>query len=138
MKKIILILTLFAFTGVHSFAQDDDRSDEKIREKMSEFIQKRMRLSKDEADKFNPVFLRYFKEWRTTLRDNKNDKLVLQQRIAELRLHYRNEFKDIIGERRSNDVYKQQEIFIRELRQIRQDRQQDQNDRPIKNLKQNL
>ena len=38
------------------------------------------------------------------------------------RLRYRNEFKDIIGEKRSNEVYKQQEVFIRELRQLKQQR----------------
>jgi hypothetical protein len=44
----------------------------------------------------------------------------------------------VIGEKRSNDVYKQQEIFIRELRQLKQDRQHDKPDRPLKNLRQNL
>lgn len=86
---------------------------------MSEFIQKRMNLSKAEADKFNPIFYRYFQDWRSTLQENRNDKLVLQQRIAELRLRYRNEFRDVIGEKRSNEVYKQQEIFIRELKQLK-------------------
>ncbi|HEY9364951.1 MAG TPA: hypothetical protein VIQ00_16930 [Chitinophagaceae bacterium] len=138
MKRIVLIISLFAFTGMHAFSQQEDKGNDKIREKMSEFIQQRMNLSKAEAEKFNPIFLRYFREWRNTLKENKNDKLILQQRIVELRLKYRNEFKDVIGEKRSNDVYKQQEIFIRELRQLKQDRQHDKPDRPLKNLRQNL
>lgn len=138
MKKILLIIGLFTFTGMHAFSQQEDKGNDKIREKMSEFIQQRMNLSKAEAEKFNPIFLRYFREWRNTLKENKNDKLILQKRIVELRLKYRNEFKDVIGEKRSNDVYKQQEIFIRELRQLKQDRQHDKPDRPLKNLRQNL
>jgi hypothetical protein len=138
MKKFLLIICLFAFIGTHAFSQQEDKGNDKIREKMSEFIQQRMNLSKAEAEKFNPIFLRYFREWRNTLKENKNDKLILQKRIVELRLKYRNEFKDVIGEKRSNDVYKQQEIFIRELRQLKQDRQHDKPDRPLKNLRQNL
>lgn len=120
MKRFLLIfsLTVFAFFGAYSQQQQN----EQIREKMTEFIQKRMNLSKAEAEKFNPIFQRYFQDWRNTLSDNKNDRLVLQQKVAELRLKYRNEFKDVIGEKRSNEVYKQQEVFIKELRQLKQQR----------------
>ena len=119
MKKFLLIccLSVFTFSGAYSQQQN-----EQIREKMTEFIQKRMSLSKTEAEKFTPIFHRYFQDWRKTLSDNKNDKLVLQQKVAELRLKYRNEFKGVIGEKRSNEVYKQQEIFIKELRQLKQQR----------------
>ncbi|MBA2498585.1 MAG: hypothetical protein H0V30_02555 [Chitinophagaceae bacterium] len=121
MKKFLLICSLSIFSIYSAYSQDD-RQNEQIREKMSEFIQKRMNLSKAEAEKFNPIFYRYFQDWRKTLNDNKNDRLVLQQKVAELRLRYRNEFKGIIGEKRSNEVYKQQEVFIRELRQLKQQR----------------
>jgi hypothetical protein len=118
MKKIFFILTLslLAFTTVK--AQDDER----IRDKMKEYIQQRMRLTSNEAERFTPVFLRYFREWRTTLKDNKGDRLILQQKIVELRLRYRGEFKEIVGERRSNEIYKHQEIFIRELKDIGKER----------------
>lgn len=121
MKRFLLIcyLTVFSIFGAYS---QDEGQNEQIREKMSEFIQKRMNLSKAEAEKFNPIFFRYFQDWRKTLNDNKNDRLVLQQKVAELRLRYRNEFKDVIGEKRSNEIYKQQEVFIRELRQLKQQR----------------
>jgi hypothetical protein len=91
---------------------------------MSEYIQQRMNLNKVEAEKFSPVFLRYFKEWRNTLRENRTDKLILQQKVVELRLRYRTEFRDIIGEKRSNDVFGHQDKFIRELKTIRMERTQ--------------
>jgi hypothetical protein len=117
-KKILLILSVFLALAFSAFAQEDD----KIRDKMREYIQQRMRLNRDEAERFTPVFLRYFREWRTTLRDNQGDRLILQQKIVELRLRYRDEFRGIVGERRSNEIYQHQEKFIKELRTIRQER----------------
>jgi hypothetical protein len=66
MKKLLLILSLLFVTSARLWAQEDgddqDGGNEKIRDKMSEFIQKRLDFSKDEAQKFTPVFIRYFKE----------------------------------------------------------------------------
>ena len=132
MKKFFYILTLFILTGFAAQAQDGN-ADERIRDKMKEYIQKRMDLSKNEAEKFTPVFIRYFKEWRTTLRENgQGPRLDLQQKIIDLRIRYRSEFKEILGEKRSNDVYEHQDIFIRELKTIQQERriQNRSNDRP--------
>ena len=130
MKRIFIILGLTLYTSFSCFAQEDDNNNnDKIREKMSEFIQRRMGLSNAEAERFNPIFLRYFKEWRTTLQSNRNDKPVLQLRIAELRIRYRNEFKDIVGERRCNQIYEHQEVFIKEVRKLRQE---EINRRPIR------
>lgn len=124
MKKILIILGLSFFASVSCFAQEDDGengNNDKIREKMSEFIQRRMGLSKAEAEKFNPVFFRYFREWKMTIQANKNDRPLLQLRVAELRIRYRNEFRDIVGEKRCNQIYEHQEIFIKEIRKLRQE-----------------
>ena len=121
MKKYLIILGLILISAIQTFAQDDDdKGNERIRDKMREFIQKRLDLSKNEAERFTPVFLRYFKEWRTALRENRGDRLMLQKRVAEVRLQYRPQFKEIIGEQRSNEVYLQQEVFIQKVREMRQ------------------
>ncbi len=137
MKKFLLILSLLFVTGSCLFAQEDDDNDgnEKIRDKMNEHIQKRLSLSDDEAKKFSPVFLRYFKEWRQTIKENKGDKLILQQKVIDLRLRYRTQFREIIGENRGNNVFGQQDNFIRELRDIRRDRL---GDRPLKRGRVNM
>ena len=121
MKKLVYILSLFLFTGFVAKAQDDG-ADERNRDKMREYIQKRMDLSKNEAEKFTPVFLRYFREWRTTLKDNRGDRLILQQKIIDLKLRYRTEFEEILGDKRGNEVYKHQDNFIKDLETIRQER----------------
>jgi hypothetical protein len=110
-------------TGAPLFAQeDDDDQNEKIQDKMNEYIQKRLDLTKEEATKFTPVFLRYFKEWRQTIRQNRGDRLVMQQKIIALRLQYRTQFREIMGERRGDQVFVHQERFIQEIREIRKER----------------
>jgi len=119
MKRFLFILTFALLTGFSSKAQSDEH--DKIRDKMTEFIQKRLDLTRNEAERFTPVFIRYFREWKQTLQENRADGLVRQQRIIELRLRYRTEFRDIVGEKRSNDVYKQQEVFIRGIKEMREE-----------------
>jgi hypothetical protein len=134
MKKILLILTLALFAGFALQAQDDD--NDRIRDKMREFIQKRLNLTRNEADRFAPVFVRYFKEWRQTLREHRGDVLERQKRIIDLRIRYRTEFKDIIGEQKSNDVYKQQDIFVREVTKMREEQiKARRDDRPNKRFR---
>jgi len=125
---------MFMLASVKLFAQeDDDNGNEKIRDKMSQYIQERLSLSKAEAEKFSPVFLRYFKEWRTTLRTTKEEPVIIrQQKIVDLRLRYRDEFKQIIGEKRSNEVFDHQRDFIKGMKQVQQERLQKINERPRK------
>ncbi len=135
MKKLLIILSLFLLASVNLFAQEEDvnNGNEKIRDKMSQYIQERLNLSKAEAERFSPVFLRYFKEWRTTLRTTKEEPVIIrQQKIVDLRLRYRDEFKQIIGEKRSNEVFDHQRDFMRGMKQIREERLQKINDHPRK------
>ena len=128
MKKILYILGFLIFTATTSIAQEDEGQGSKIRERMTEFIQKRLSLSKPEAEKFGPVFLNYFNELRKTNQEYKGDRLVLQQKIVELRLNYRNQFKTIVGERKSNDVFVYEREFINEIKEIRNERSQNRKD----------
>ena len=141
MKKLFFILSLLLVTSVPLFAQedgDDNDGNEKIRDKMNEYVQKRLDLSKDEAEKFTPVFLKYFREWRQTLRENKGDKLILQQRIVELRLRYRTQFRDIIGEKRGNQVFNHQDAFVREVIRVNVERNRNNPNRPLRRNRVNM
>jgi len=111
MKRILLILTLFVVTGLRSFAQDNDDRGDKLQERMKEFIQKRLNLTKNEAERFSPVFLRYIQDLRRTHKENIADRPILQLKVAELRVRYRNEFKEIINEQRANKVFEIQREF---------------------------
>jgi hypothetical protein len=117
MKKYLLILTLFVLTGVTVFAQDEENDrGGKLQERMREYIQKKLNLSKNEADRFSPVFLRYIGELRKTHRENIADRPVLQLKVAELRIRYRNEFRQILDEQRANKVYDYQRDFEQKVK----------------------
>jgi len=116
-----------------SFAQDQGG---RIPDRMQEYLQKRLNLSKSEADKFGPVFLNYFNELRKTNQEFKGDRLVLQQKIVDLKLRYRDQFKNIMGEKRSNDVFQYERDFVDEVKKVRQERMENKgNDRPNKRNK---
>ena len=132
MKKIFYILIfVFSLTSV-SFAQDEQQDGSRLREKMVEYIQDKLALTKSEAEKFTPVFIDYFKELRKTNQDFKGDRLVLQQKVAELRLRYREQFKPIVGEKRSNDVYTYEREFIKKAQEELHDRLQTRQEKPGK------
>jgi len=130
MKRILYLFTFFVLFSTASLAQGgDDGGGEKIRERMTEFVQKRLGLSRNEAERFGPVFLNYMKDLRKTTKDFSSDRLVLQQKVVELRLQYRDQFRPIIGEKRSNDVFVYERDFVDEVKRIKQERMQNKNDR---------
>jgi hypothetical protein len=124
MKRILFILGFFLTITTAVFAQDVEQPGDRIQERMSEYIQKRLNLSKSEAERFSPVFLNYFKELRHTNQQYRGDRLVLQQKVVDLKLRYRDQFKPIMGEKRSNDVFNYERDFVEELKRLRQDRMQ--------------
>jgi len=113
MKKYLLILSLFFLTGFVAQAQDGDNDDRggKLQQRMQEYIQKRLSLTKNEAERFSPVFLRYIVELRRTHRENVNDRPMLLLKVAEVRVRFRNEFKEILDEQRANRVFECQREF---------------------------
>jgi hypothetical protein len=118
MKKILYILSFFMILGTNSFAQDGA----KVRERMQAYLQKRLNLSRAESERFTPVFLNYFNELRQTNQQFRGDRLILQQKIVDLRLRYREQFKPIMGEKRSNDVFIYEHDFIDEVKRLREER----------------
>lgn len=125
MKIILYLLSFLILSTTVSFGQDESDQGAKIRERMTEYIQKRLSLSKAEAEKFSPVFLNYFNDLRKTTQEYKDgDRLVLQQKVVELKLNYRNQFKTIVGEKKSNDVFIYEREFINEIKELRNERSQ--------------
>jgi len=123
MKKILYIF-LFLFTlSTSSFAQDEQEGGGgKLREKMVEYIQNKLSMSKDEAEKFQPIFLDYLKQTKSTKQEFKSDPIVLRQKVAELRVTTRNQLKPILGEQRSNEVFKKEVEFIQAAKNVLNDR----------------
>lgn len=131
MKLFLNIISIFILS-TSAFSQDDEaRNGEKIRERMSEYIQKKLSLTSSEADKFAPVFVSYINDLRQTNKTYKGDRLVLQQKIVDLRLRYREQLKGIMGEKRSNDFFKYEHEFVNEVKELRKERMQNRGDRSV-------
>ncbi|HRX93528.1 MAG TPA: hypothetical protein P5158_05395 [Chitinophagaceae bacterium] len=128
MKKLLFIVSLFAIGITSVMAQNDD--DDKIGDKMREYIQQKLRMNKDEARRFTPVFLQYFHDWRSALKEYRTDRILLTKKIADVQLRYRSEFRTIVGEKRGNDVFHQQRLFIKELQNLRNERLQNRPNAP--------
>lgn len=128
MKKILYILGFTFFFHAASFAQDGQPGIGLIKEKMVHYIQDRLNLSRAEAERFQPLFLNYFRELKRTNQDYKGDRLVLQQKVIELRLHYRDQFKPILGEKRSNDVFILERDFVNTIKELREERLENKRD----------
>jgi hypothetical protein len=136
MKKWLTILFLFLSTGFATLAQNEDPQQDgggKIQDRMNEYIQNKLGLSRTEAEKFNPVFVHYFRDFVQTHKENRGDRLILQQRIIELRLRYRGEFKQILDEQRANKVYVYEDEFRKKaLDIIRETRRERMETRPLR------
>lgn len=134
-KAVIILLTLLSFLPGTGFAQEEQEQpvqESKIQERMREYIQNKLSLSRNEAEKFTPLFVRYFREFAQTHRSYRGDRLILQQKIIELRLHYRTEFRQVMDEQRANKVFKYEDEFRQEAVRILKENRRDRFDRPIR------
>ena len=121
MKNLIY---LFSFLTLFSFSAFSQEEEGKIPERMAIYIESKLELNKTEKDKFHPVFMEYVKELRKTNMENRDDRLVMQQKIVDLRLRYRESFKAMMGEKKANDVFIYEREFMRELMELRKERMQ--------------
>jgi ribosomal protein L16 Arg81 hydroxylase len=113
-KKSLLILIFSFVSSFTLFAQDapdDAQQGGKLMERMQQYIQNRLNLSKTESEKFSPIFLRYVSELRRTHRENKQDPVLRESRVADVRLRFRNEFRQVLDEKRANRVFAHQKEF---------------------------
>lgn len=130
MKKLIYISVLLLFGSLLAGAQDDrPELNDKMQQKLREYIQKRLGLTRSEAERLGPVFGRYLMELRKTHRELP-DPLVRQQRIAEIRIRYRDEFRPILGEQRAGKVFVVEKEFYDRVRDLLNERRERIQDRP--------
>ena len=129
MKKILYILCfVFAFSPALHAQEQDNEPGEKLREKMVEYIQKKLGLSRNEAERFQPVFFDYLKQMRSTRQEFRTDQILLKKKIADLRVRTRDQLKPIIGENRSNEVFRHEQEFIKIAIQEQKERLQNRKD----------
>jgi len=119
MKKVAFIFCFIVLGWGFAHGQDDDTDGGdgiKLRKGMRLYMQKRLELTDAEAEKLEPVLGRYLQELRKAHRENE-DPMVRQQKKADIRLRYRNEFKPIMGEKRANRFFLEEPGFRKFVRE---------------------
>lgn len=125
MKKIFCLL-LFILTLPPVFGQDEGPGEVKLREKLISYIQNRLGLTRAEAEQFQPVYISYYRELKQANRELKGQPpLERQQKLLNIRLRYRDQFKSIIGEKKANEVFNHERDFIKTVRTEIQERRRE-------------
>ena len=122
MKKWFTILLIMMLPCISGFSQNDEPAQEgKLRVRCQQYVQDKLGLSKAESEKFIPVFVRYFREFAQTHRQYKDDRLIFKQKIIDLRIRYRNEFRQILDEKKANRVYLYEDEFRKKAMEVIRD-----------------
>ncbi|RYY90489.1 MAG: hypothetical protein EOO15_02330 [Chitinophagaceae bacterium] len=130
MKRFLTIFIMFLGLALSATAQDGGRGPgARMRQRMQQYLQTRLSLSSAEAERFTPVFINYFNDLRQVNQQYRGDRLVLQQKIVDLRLRYREQFRPIMGDKRSNDIFVYEHDFVDQVKKIREERIQNRGDR---------
>jgi hypothetical protein len=99
MKKIgslILLLVLFTIGGFAN-ANDQEPPGRKLAGLKIAYVTNQLNLTPEEADKFWPVYNNYIREFRKTRTEQKEDVLLQEEEMLNVRKKYRVEFKKILG-----------------------------------------
>lgn len=127
MRRLLLLL-FWLIAATQLWAQppgpeEGGPPDPKLPERMSKYIQENMEMTPAERDKFDPVFKKYMKDFAKVHRDNRGDRLVMQQQVIELRLKYRKDFRQLFNEKRADRIFFEEDRFRQEVsRMIRERR----------------
>lgn len=136
MKRIILLIMLFASVAGVAFAQDEGgQNGGKLKAYQIGYFTKKLNLTTEEAQRFWPVFNKYEDEIRITRIQNKQAAEVeLEEKMLNIRKKYFDEFAKVLNRERADRVFKTDREFRdgvrKELLERRQLRQQ--NNRPFK------
>ena len=125
------VLLLFFLAGVlNGWAQPpsppdgDGPPDPKLPERMSQFIQTRLEMTATEIEKFDPAFKQYMRDLAKLHREHRGDRLIMQQQMIELRIRYRKDFRQWLGDGRGNRVFMEEERFRQQVMHLIRERRQ--------------
>ncbi len=116
MKKIILYTLIFLNINYFCYAQQDSRKN-KVETIQIAYLTKQLSLSPEEAQKFWPVYNEYRDELVDVRKDARNDEVLFEEKIINVKKKYKSEFKRVLGsDNRANQVFIAEKDFREMLR----------------------
>lgn len=126
MKKILLILFFCISTAYFCDAQAGDTGKNDINTVKIAYITNQLNLTPTEAQKFWPIYNRYFGEVKKAQQDSPNDNVAFLEKLVNIRKKYKPEFKSVLGtDDRVNKVYTAEAKFISLLKNELKNRRKD-------------
>src|SRR5947209_16772410 len=91
MRKLLLILFLFISTAYICNAQDGNnkKDQEQIEALRSAYITNQLNLTSEEAQKFWPIYNRYFSEVKKAKQESPDDIVAFQEKLVNIRKKYK-------------------------------------------------
>jgi hypothetical protein len=115
MRKLLLILFLFISSAYICNAQVKNKDD--INTVKIAYITNQLNLTPEEAQKFWPIYNRYFSEVKIAKQESPDDIVAFQEKLVNIRKKYKADFKGVLGtDERVNKVYTAEAKFISMLR----------------------
>jgi len=132
MKKALCLIMVLSCISFFGFAQRDSamRPGRNIEALKIAFITKQLVLTPEEAQKFWPVYYNYVGELKKARQERKEDVLIFEESVLNVRKKYRGDFKKILGtDERVNKVLFVERDFNNVLKKELQKRMQMRNKR---------
>ena len=113
MKKAALLIIFFAVTVM---AYNQGIEGEKVHEIFLKYITTKLSLNSQELSQMQVLVPRYFNELRKTHKNNTDPLLREQQKIA-IKIKYRDQLIPLLGEKRANQVFIEEQLFRKRIRE---------------------
>ncbi|SRR5579871_258136 len=110
MKQFLLLYGMIFMLCISSFSQNG----EKIESLKIAYLTKQLNLSPEEAERFWPVYNKYTEEIRRTRLDaigNKEDEIVTEEKIVNIRKRYNSEFSRALPPDKVNLFFRSEKQF---------------------------
>ena len=114
MKKIILLILIYAGVAFSASAQDEQRDVNRLQAYKIAFLTRKLNLSPDEAQKFWPIYNKYEDELRAARienRQNKASEIDTEEKILNIRKKYNGEFSKALPSEKVNTVFRSEREF---------------------------
>lgn len=114
MKRIILLLLLYAGIVFSANAQDEQREAGRLQAYKIAFLTKKLNLTPEEAQRFWPIYNKYEDELRAARiehRQNKATEIATEEKILNIRKKYNDEFSKALSSEKVDRLFKSEREF---------------------------